>query len=452
MEHKIYLSNSLTGKKEEFIPIDKKNITLYVCGPTVYHRPHIGNARSIVVYDILFRLLKYVYPKVTYVRNITDIDDKIIDAAAEKNISISDLTKNVINEYNEDLEYLNILTPTYEPKATENIKQIISLIEKLLANKFAYESDNHILFDVAKYKEYGKLSGKKIDDRISGSRVEIADYKQNPLDFILWKPSKDTDDESAKFKSPWGVGRPGWHIECSAMSMNILGNNFDIHGGGADLKFPHHENEIAQSKCANLGSKYANYWVHNGFLTVNGDKMSKSLGNFTTLKDLKDKNINGMDLKFFFLTAHYKKPLDFNEKSLNDAIKQNKKFNELLSNNIQNININSNKLPENIFKSLANDMNCLDLIRQMNDLYKLAKAGDINKLQDLYNTLNFLDVLYKEESSLTVEIPGDILKKADFIKQARVEKNYGLADKLRDEISAVGFKIEYLPNGDIKIK
>ncbi len=286
----LLLHNSLSGQKEEFTPYDAKNVRMYVCGPTVYNRPHIGNARAVVVYDVLFRLLRKIYGEnhVTYVRNITDVDDKINAQAKENGEPIAQLTQRVTQWFHEDMAALGNLKPSKEPKATQHIKEIIELIEHIIKNGHAYEAEKHVLFDVNSVGQigdyyYGKLSGKKLEDLIAGARVEVEKYKRNAGDFVLWKPSKE--DEPG-WDSPWGRGRPGWHIECSAMSTKYLGNDFDIHGGGADLKFPHHENEIAQSCCGNSLSSFSNYWIHNGFLTVNGEKMSKSLGNFITVHDL----------------------------------------------------------------------------------------------------------------------------------------------------------------------
>jgi len=453
MLSKIYISNSLTGIKEEFIPYDSNHITMYVCGPTVYNRPHIGNARSIVVYDLLYRFLQYSYPRVTYVRNITDIDDKIIDAAKQQKISINQLTDKVIKGFHDDVEQLNVLKPTMEPKATESIAQIIDLIEKLIANGYAYVSGGHVLFDVRQYSGYGKLSGKRIEDLISGRRVKVAEYKRDSLDFVLWKPSNREDDISVKFDSPWGIGRPGWHIECSAMATKLLGENFDIHGGGADLKFPHHENEIAQSCCANEGSEYAKYWVHNGFLTVNGEKMSKSLGNFTTMQDLLNRGVGGKDLRFFFLTSHYKKPLDFNEKSLSDAIKQNQRFNKLIISNLDKIDIPNltKELPSEFANYLSDDLNTPNAIGYINKIYKEAKEGDLNALANLYKACDFLAILNISKTQLELEIPHDILKKVEAIRQCRLDKEYSAADIIRNNLLDLGYKLEYLLEGNIKV-
>jgi len=301
---------------------------MYVCGPTVYDRPHLGNARSVVIYDVLYRLLKSQYPKVTYVRNITDVDDKINKAAKENGETIRTLTERVTSWFHDDMAALNVLPPIdtgdfkmLEPRATENIPAMIEMINKLIDQGYAYVADGHVLFDVTKYEKYGQLSHRSLEEMIAGNRIEVAPYKKNPGDFVLWKPSKVEDDESSKFQNRRFnyPGRPGWHIECSAMSTGILGENFDIHGGGADLMFPHHENEIAQSCCANPGSTYAKFWVHNGFLTVNGEKMSKSLGNFITVRDLLDKGVKGEVIRLALLMSKYNEPLDWQENLIHSA-------------------------------------------------------------------------------------------------------------------------------------
>ncbi len=315
------LSNSLSRTVEEFQPLNPGHVKMYVCGPTVYARPHIGNARSVVVYDMLYRLLKRDFPKVTFVRNITDVDDKINAAAVERGITIQALTAEVTQQFHEDMGALNCLKPDVEPKATGHIAQMIALIERLIAGGFAYVAEGHVLFRVQKDAEYGKLSRRTVKDMIAGARVEVAPFKEYPGDFVLWKPASEKDDASSKFDSPWGVGRPGWHIECSAMSQAHLGVDFDIHGGGADLMFPHHENEIAQSTCGNAGSHYAKYWVHNGFLTVEGEKMSKSLGNFITVHDLLSRGVKGEVIRFALMSTRYNEPLDWSEKLLEDSEK-----------------------------------------------------------------------------------------------------------------------------------
>jgi len=311
MNKDIYLTNNLSNKKEKFVPLDKGKIGMYVCGPTVYDNPHIGNARPLVIFDILFKVLKSKYGNnsVNYVRNITDVDDKIIKSAKEKNISISELTNNIIKDFNDDCNYLNLDEPSQQPKATDHIDLMIEMISSLITKGFAYEKNNHVYFEVNKFEDYGKLSNKKLEDLIAGSRVEVSENKKNAEDFVLWKPS--SSDEPF-WDSPWGKGRPGWHLECSAMSKKYLGDIFDIHGGGIDLLFPHHENEIAQSRCANNTKSFANYWIHNAFITMSNEKMAKSTGNILKIKDFKE-NIDGQVLKLALMSAHYKQPLDWNE-------------------------------------------------------------------------------------------------------------------------------------------
>ncbi len=314
---KLIIFDTLTGKKHEFTPINEKNVSMYACGPTVYDLPHIGNARPIIVFDTLFRLLKSIYGdnNVSYVRNITDIDDKIIYSANQKNISTEELTNKIIKDFHNDCEYLYCLNPTFEPKATENISLMIEMINKLIKKNFAYINNKHVYFEVKKFKDYGRLSNKNLDELIAGSRVEVSENKKNPEDFVLWKPSKDNEPF---WESPWGNGRPGWHLECSVMSKKYLGDKFDIHGGGRDLIFPHHENEIAQSRCANENDVFANYWIHNGFITMSNEKMAKSQGNILKINDLKN-NINGQVLRLALISTHYKQSLDWNERLINEC-------------------------------------------------------------------------------------------------------------------------------------
>ena len=312
MSNDIFLTNNLTNKKEKFVPIDEQNIRMYVCGPTVYDDPHIGNARPIVVFDILYKIFKKKYSKVTYVRNITDVDDKIIKSSKENNISISELTNKVTESFGEDCNYLNCETPTHQPKATENIDLMIKMVSELIKKGFAYENNSHVYFEVKKFSDYGQLSNKKLEELIAGSRIEISENKKNSEDFVLWKPS--ASDEPS-WDSPWGKGRPGWHLECSAMSKKFLGDEFDVHGGGIDLIFPHHENEIAQSRCANGTKAFANYWLHNAFITMSNEKMAKSQGNVLKIKHFRDK-ISGQVLRLALMSAHYKQPLDWNDKLL----------------------------------------------------------------------------------------------------------------------------------------
>ena len=319
MNRDIYLSNTLTNKKEKFEPISKNKIGMYVCGPTVYDDPHIGNARPLVVFDILFKVLKCKYGKssVTYVRNITDIDDKIIESSKQKNISIDQLSEKITKSFNKDCDYLNCEKPSFEPKATENIELMIDMINNLLKKGNAYENNSNVYFDVSTFKDYGKLSNKNIDELLAGVRVEVSKNKKNPEDFVLWKPS---NDDEPGWNSPWGRGRPGWHLECSVMSKKFLGDTFDIHGGGRDLIFPHHENEIAQSRCANGNKSFSNYWVHNGFITISNEKMAKSQGNVFKIKDFHSK-YNGQVLRLALITTHYKQSLDWSDDLLSQSQK-----------------------------------------------------------------------------------------------------------------------------------
>ncbi len=308
----LHLYNTLTRTKEVFTPIDPANVRMYVCGPTVYDFAHIGNARPIVVFDTLYRLLKRHFPKVTYARNITDVDDKILARAKENCVSIKELTTGTTKQFHADMDHLNALRPDHEPRATAYIAQMIELTKTLIEKGFAYEAEGHVLFSVQSMADYGKLSRRSRDELIAGARVEIAPYKKDPADFVLWKPAPEGGEG---WDSPWGYGRPGWHLECSAMADDLLGTTFDIHGGGLDLIFPHHENEIAQSACAHDGAPPANYWVHNGFLTVNGEKMSKSLGNFFTVHELLDET-SGEAIRLSLLQSHYRQPCDFTKENL----------------------------------------------------------------------------------------------------------------------------------------
>ena len=317
----IKLHNSATRRKEPFVPIDPHNIRIYVCGPTVYDRAHLGNARPVVVFDVLFRLLRHVFGSghVTYVRNITDIDDKINARASETGRPIREITAQTAAWFLEDMAALGAMEPSHMPRATEYVPRMVEMIGKLIETGHAYEVQAHVLFAVESYPEYGRLSGRSVEDMIAGARVEVAPYKRNPMDFVLWKPS--TPDLPG-WDSPWGRGRPGWHIECSAMVHEILGDSFDIHGGGNDLQFPHHENEIAQSRCAHPEGAFARVWMHNEMLRVEGRKMAKSLGNFLTVRDLLDRGVSGEVIRFVLLSTHYRRPMDWTERKRQDAEKR----------------------------------------------------------------------------------------------------------------------------------
>ena len=328
METPLFLYNSFSRSKEAFVPLDKKNVRMYVCGPTVYDRAHIGNARPVLVFDVLYRLLRHLYGNnnVTYVRNITDIDDKINAKAQERMVDIEQVTKETIEWFHKDMDFLGALRPNHEPRATAYVSQMKNMISKLLTLSFAYATeDGHVFFEVEKFSDYGQLSNKKLGELKEGVRIENKDSKKNPLDFVLWKPSLL---EEPGWESPWGRGRPGWHIECSAMAKDILGDQFDIHGGGIDLIFPHHENEIAQSTCSNEMKKLANFWLHNGFLKIEGEKMSKSLNNFLTVFDLIERDFSGPAIRYNMLSTHYRQPLDWKFDRLKEAERIIAKWND----------------------------------------------------------------------------------------------------------------------------
>ena len=341
---------------------------MYVCGPTVYDFPHIGNARPLVVFDVLYRLLQSLYGKnkVTYVRNITDIDDKIIESSKKNKKTIKTLTETITKSFHEDCKYLNCLNPTFEPKATEHIKGMINMVSILLKNNHAYENKKHVYFSVSSFKKYGRLSNKNSEQLISGSRVEVSKYKKDPLDFVLWKPS---DENDPGWDSPWGRGRPGWHLECSVMSEKFLGKQFDIHGGGLDLVFPHHENEIAQSCCANKTDNFANYWLHNGFVTFDKEKMSKSIGNIVTISKLRE-NVNGQVVRLALLSSHYKQPLDWNEKLIKECQSTLEKWYSQFE------KVNPEELQDDVLKPLQEDLNTPEYIAKLHSLFEESSKGN----------------------------------------------------------------------------
>ena len=438
MSNNIFLTNNLNNKKEKFVPIDEKNVGMYVCGPTVYDDPHIGNARPLVIFDILFKILKNKYSSVTYVRNITDVDDKIIKSSEEKKISISDLTQTIIKSFSDDCKFLNCENPTEQPKATEHINLMIEMISELIKKGYAYENKNHVYFEVKKFDDYGKLSNKKLDELIAGSRIEVSENKKNPEDFVLWKPSLENEPS---WDSPWGKGRPGWHLECSAMSKKFLGNEFDIHGGGIDLIFPHHENEIAQSRCANDTKVFANYWLHNAFITMSNEKMAKSQGNILKIKDFKGK-ISGQVLRLALISAHYKQPLDWNDKLLDDCQNTIDKW--------YNVYLPSNKkITDEIIQPLYDDLNTPGYIANLHKLYDKAYKGNDEDKQIFNSACNFIGLLYetKEEwldfKKIKVEISdAEIEKKIELRNKARADKNYKEADNIRDYLLDKGVLIE----------
>ncbi len=440
MSNDIFLTNNLTNKKEKFVPIDEQNIRMYVCGPTVYDDPHIGNARPIVVFDILYKIFKKKYSKVTYVRNITDVDDKIIKSSKENNISISELTNKVTESFGEDCNYLNCETPTHQPKATENIDLMIEMVSELIKKGFAYENNNHVYFEVKKFNDYGQLSNKKLEDLIAGSRIEISENKKNSEDFVLWKPS--ASDEPS-WDSPWGKGRPGWHLECSAMSKKFLGDEFDVHGGGIDLIFPHHENEIAQSRCANGTKVFANFWLHNAFITMSNEKMAKSQGNILKIKDFRNK-ISGQVLRLALMSAHYKQPLDWNDKLLEDCQNTiNKWYNVYVDSK------NNTDISDEILQPLYDDLNTPGYIANLHKLYEKAQKGNDNDKALFVSACQFVGLLNQNKDEwLSFKMSKasisekEILQKIDERNKARENKNYEEADKIRNELSDKGVLIE----------
>ena len=441
------LYNTLQKKTSIFNPIDKNNVRMYACGPTVYDFIHIGNARPLVVFDVLVRLLRTMYNKVTYVRNITDIDDKINKRAIEKNIKISNLTKETIKDFHSDCKSLGNLNPDFEPRATDHINEIIDMIEILLSKDFAYISSGNVLFSVEKYKKYGELSGRSLKDMVSGSRVDVAEYKDKPGDFILWKPSTEN---LPGWSSPWGRGRPGWHIECSAMSKKYLGEQFDIHAGGLDLIFPHHENEIAQSCCANGSETLANFWLHNGYVTSEGEKMSKSLGNFTTINELLF-DFNGEAIRYALLQAHYRAPLSFSNKSLEEA----KRSLSRLYRAVDGFEINGDSDKELII-NVCDDINTPKALARAHYLADEANRGSRECAQKLKNSSKILGILSQsteewfksrnENNKNKVvnnfltdkEIDELILKR----RIAKESKDYVLADQIREQLLKLDIVLE----------
>jgi cysteinyl-tRNA synthetase len=425
------LFNTLTKTKDIFAPLDAKNVRMYVCGPTVYDFAHIGNARPVIVFDVLFRHLRHIYgdAHVTYVRNITDVDDKINARAAERGISIRELTDDTARIYEEDVAALGNLPPNVTPRATEHIAQMISIIEQLVAAGHAYAADGHVLFDVSSKADYGKLSRRSLDEMIAGARVEVAPYKKNAMDFVLWKPS---GAELPGWDSPWGRGRPGWHIECSAMAGEYLGQTFDIHGGGIDLVFPHHENEIAQSEGAHHGAPIANVWMHNGFLQVEGEKMSKSTGNFFTIRDLLA-DWPGEVLRFNMLRTHYRQPIDFTVAGLKESWKMLERWYEVTE-------PLANPAPDAaFFEALSDDLNTPAAIASLHQADEMAVAGGLG-------FLGFCNVQLKIANKTEV----DTVAIADAIaarNAARKAKDFKESDRIRDEMLSKGIVLKDGPEG-----
>lgn len=452
----IYLHNTLKRRKEKFVPFDCSNVRMYVCGPTVYDRAHLGNAKTPVTFDVLFRLLRHVYgaEHVTYVSNITDVDDKILNKHKETGKSIREITEQTYQWYIDDMDKLNVMAPDYRPRATEYIDEMIELVKLLLANGHAYEASGHVLFSVDSMPGYGYLSGRSMKEMLAGARIEIADYKKNPADFILWKPS---EAGQPGWNSPWGYGRPGWHLECSAMSSKLLGDSFDIHGGGSDLIFPHHENECAQSLCAHPHSKFAQYWVHSGMLMVDGVKMSKSLGNFYTIDQVLEK-APAEALRLLFLTTHYHQPFNFTFEGLAQAKATLDKFyNALLR--VKDVPAAEEAADERVVAALADDLNTPLALTYLHEITNaLNKAETENEQARLKGRLlaaaGLLGLLWQNpENWFKSGIANGGLDAASIEAKiaervaAKKNKDYALADKIRNELKEQGIILEDTPSG-----
>ena len=425
------LYNTLTRTKEDFVPLDAANVRMYVCGPTVYDFAHIGNARPAIVFDVLFRLLRHEYGErhVTYVRNITDVDDKINARAAERGITIRELTEKTAKQYHEDVAALGCLPPTHEPRATEHIGQMIAMIQKLIASGHAYAAQGHALYEVSSKADYGKLARRSLDEMLAGARVEVAPYKKNPMDFVLWKPSKPGEPS---WDSPWGPGRPGWHIECSAMSETLLGDTFDIHGGGIDLTFPHHENEIAQSEGAHGGHPFARVWMHNGFLQVEGEKMSKSLGNFFTIRDLLN-DWPGEVLRFNMLRTHYRQPIDWTMQGLKESwMVLERMYGECA-------NAPASAILDDILHALYDDLNVPQAIAEMHQAGAAGLASALALMGFSRDAARIAAKSAVDEKEISAAIAAR--------NEARKAKNFKESDRIRDELLAKGIVLKDSPAG-----
>jgi len=448
----LHIHNTLTRKKEKFVPIDPERITMYVCGPTVYNYVHIGNARPAVVFDVLYRLLQKQYPKVVYARNITDVDDKIMHAAQEQNTSIEEISKRYTEAYHQDMQALGVLEPTIEPFATGHIEPMLEMIQALVDNGHAYEAQGNVLFNVPSMPDYGQLSGRNQDDVMAGARVEVADYKKDASDFALWKPS---EDDQPGWDSPWGRGRPGWHLECSAMINTHLGEIIDIHGGGQDLIFPHHENEIAQGRCAHGTEGYVNYWMHNGYLTIDGEKMSKSLGNFFTIHDVLA-HAPGEAMRYALLSAQYRQPLDWSEETLKQARASIYRLYNALR-QVADIHLASehSEPSADIINALEDDLNTPIALAALHEL-----ATELNKTQDddtkaslkaqLLAGGHIMGLLQQdpedwfrwqsdEDDSLSDDAINRLIEER---KDARASRDFQRADEIRDELLDQGIELE----------
>ncbi len=449
----LQIHNTLSRRKEAFTPVDPEHVRMYVCGPTVYDYAHIGNARPVVVFDVLSRLLRRLYPRVTYVRNITDVDDKIIEASKQSGDKIGGITARFAEAFHRDMAALGALPPDIEPRATDHIPQMLAMIGRLIEAGHAYAAEGHVLFNVISMADYGRLSGHSRDELIAGARVEVAPYKRDPADFVLWKPSTDAQPG---WDSPWGRGRPGWHLECSAMSEKHLGNTFDIHGGGLDLVFPHHENEIAQSVCSHDGKEFVRYWMHNGYLTVDGEKMSKSLGNFHTVHDLLA-DYPGEAIRLALLSAHYRQPLDFSLQAIAEAKAALDRLYTALRNS-KDVKLPSSHpflLP--VQDALEDDLNTPRAIAEMHQ-----SATDLNSTDDpvdravakshLVGGAELLGILQQDPEDWFRGGTGDIdVGRIDALIEeratARAAKDFATADRVRDDLAAMGIVLEDGPQG-----
>ena len=444
----IKLFNTLAKQKQEFVPLDPSCVTMYVCGPTVYSYAHIGNARPAVVFDVLVKLLRKEFPKVIYARNLTDVDDKINAAAHEQGVAIEVITKKFTDIYHQDMATLGVEMPDIEPRATDHISQIISMIEALIENGFAYVAENHVLFNVPEYQAYGKLSGRNRDDMIAGARVEVAPYKKDPADFVLWKPS--TPDQPS-WQSPWGAGRPGWHIECSTMIQEHLGETIDIHGGGQDLIFPHHENEIAQSTCAHDGKEFCRFWIHNGFVNVNHEKMSKSIGNVLLVHDLLE-NAPGEAVRYALLSTHYRSPLDWTDELLSSSKKSLDRLYGALD-EMESVPVTKApaKLTEKFYSAVKEDLNTPLAFSELHALAKSANSATDDTLRSelkaaILECGKLVGLLQQKPKDWfganSDEINSDeidaLVEKRNL---ARQQKDFATADQIRDQLAELGIEI-----------
>ena len=434
------LHNSLSRRREPLVPLDPAHVRLYACGPTVYDRAHIGNARPEVVNDVLVRLLRAMYPRVTYVRNITDVDDKINARAAAEGVPISDVTERTLADFHADMAALGVCPPDVEPRATRHIAPMIAMIERLIASGHAYAAEQHVLFAVASYAEYGQLSGRSPDELLAGARVDVAPFKRDPGDFVLWKPSPPA---LPGWDSPWGRGRPGWHIECSAMAHTYLGENFDIHAGGADLLFPHHENERAQSCCAYPGSSFARIWIHNGMLRVEGHKMSKSVGNFTTVRDVLER-APGEAVRLLLLRTHYRAPLDFTAAALDESRRELDRFYRALG-----LDVAAGPAPEPVLAALCDDLNTPLALAHLHRLADAAMAGDGEAAAGLRAGGAMLGLLDADPAAWFAQGVDAAAVESAIAERlvARTARDFARADAIRAELAEQGVILEDGPGG-----